>query len=88
MFPGFVSSIFCFNLRPCRGGGVDAPPHEFFWNGFRTAGRIVLKFRIAYGSSVAQLLAKTNDRVRSRSYDVMRGTASDRFFKEIVFSAT
>ena len=45
------------NPRPCK--GVDAtPPHEFFWNGFRTAGRIALKFCIAYGASFAQLLAK------------------------------
>ena len=39
------------------GGGGDATPHEFFWNGRRAAGRIALKFCIAYGTSFAQLLA-------------------------------
>ena len=42
------------NPRPCRGGG-DATPHEFFWNSFRTAWWIVLKFCIVYGASFAQL---------------------------------
>ena len=48
------------DLALARAGGVDAtpPPNEFFWNGFRTAGRIAPKFCIAYGASFAQLLAK------------------------------
>ena len=55
-------------------------------------GRIALKFCIAFGESFAQLLAKiltgSGQGLRSQSYDVIKGTASDRFFKEIVFSTT
>ena len=42
------------------------------------------------GTSCAQLLAKENltGQVRSLSYDVIRGTTSDRLLKEIVFSST
>ena len=43
-------------LTLARAGGIDATPHELFWNDCRTAGRIVLKFCIAYGASFAQLL--------------------------------
>ena len=49
-------------LTLARAWGVDATPHEFFWNGFRTAERITLTFCIADGASFAQLLAK-NDQV-------------------------
>ena len=45
-------------LARAGGGGVDATPHEFFWNGFRNAVRIALKFCKAYGTSFAQLLTK------------------------------
>ena len=70
------------------GGRCDHPPHEFIWNGFQTAGRTSMKFCIAYGASFSQLLTKNGPgQVRSRSYDVIRGTATYRFFKEIVFSA-
>ena len=41
-----------------RAGGLDATPHEFFWNDFRTAGRIALKICIAHGAFFAQLLEK------------------------------
>ena len=61
-------------------------PHDFFWNGRGTAERIAQEFCIAYEASFAQLFWR--GQVRSRSYDVIRGTASDRFFMEIVFSAT
>ena len=49
--------------RAGRGGSMR-PPNEFFWNGFRTSGRIALKFCLAYWSSLAQPLAK-HDLVRS-----------------------
>ena len=52
---------FCFGdgLTLARaGGGVDETPHEFFWNGFRAAGRIALKFCTTYKASFAQLLGK------------------------------
>ena len=49
------------NPSPHRGGGGDATPHEFFWNGRRAAGRIALKFCTAHGAS----WQKKNDRVRS-----------------------
>ena len=61
---------------------IDAtPPHEFFWAGRHIVWRIVLKFSIAYGASFAQLLVKKNwsGQVRSRSYDVIRGTTFARF---------
>ena len=62
----WTSCLRIVNERPRRrGGGVMRPhPHEFFWNGFRTAGRPALNFCTAYEVSFAQLLAK-NDRVRS-----------------------
>ena len=76
-------------LARARGGG-DANPHELFWNGRRTAERIAMKFCVAYRASFEQLLTKKNwpGKVRSPSYDVIRGTASGRLFNEIVFSAT
>ena len=52
-------------LARAGGGGSKRHPHEFFWNGIRTAGRIALKFCTAYGAFFAQLLAKKIDRVRS-----------------------
>ena len=61
-------------LAHIGGGGGLMHPHEFFWNGRRTAGRIALKFCTAYKTSFAQLLAKKIDQVRSPSYDVIRGT--------------
>ena len=72
--------VYLLNPRPVR-GGVDATPHEFFWAGRHTVWRIVLKFSIAYGASFAQLLAKKiwSGQVRSRSYDVIRGTTFARF---------
>ena len=60
-------------LTVARSGGW-CNPHEFFWAGRHTVWRIVLNFSIAYGASFAQLLVKKNGQVRSRSYDVMRGT--------------
>ena len=73
---------WAFNPRPVR--GVDAtppPPHEFFWAGRHTVWKIVLKFSIAYGASFAKLLVKKiwSGQVRSRSYDVIRGTTFGRF---------
>ena len=49
-------------------------PNKFFWNGFPTAGRIALKFRISYGAPFAQLLAGEiwPGQVRWWSYDVIR----------------
>ena len=68
------------NPRPDR--GVDTTPLRFFLGGRKTAARSAAKFSIAYGASFAHLLMKKiwSDHVRSRSYDVIRGTASDRFF--------
>ena len=67
------------NPRPVR--GVDATPHEFFLAERHTVRRIVLKFFIADGASFAQLLVKNiwSGHVRSRSYDVIRGTTFARF---------
>ena len=74
-----------WTLALVHAGGSMRTPMSFFWNGRRTPGRIVLKFCVAYGASFAQLSAET---VRLESHDVIRGTASDRFFKEVVFSVT
>ena len=62
----------------------------FFWNGWRTTGWITLKFCIGYRPSFAQFFAKKfwPGHVRLHNYDVIRGTPSGRFFKEIVFSTT
>ena len=62
-------------------GGVDATPPKVFLGGQKTAARSAAKFSIAYGASFAHLLMKKfwSGHVRSRSYDVIRGTASDRF---------
>ena len=73
-------------LARAGGGGVDATPMSFSWNGCQS-GRIALKFCIVYEGSFAQPLVKKTAQVRSQSYDVIKGTASDRFFKEIGFSA-
>ena len=56
----FLSQVSRDLTLASAGGGVGAPPPDefFFWNGRRTAGRIALKFYIAYGASFAQLLAK------------------------------
>ena len=54
------SNFFELTLARTGGGGLMQPPHEFFWNGRRTAGRIALKFCTAYEASFAQLLAKNN----------------------------
>ena len=51
------------HLTLARAGGGGwcnlRPPHEFFWNGHRTAGRIAMKFCIAYLTSFVQRLVKT-----------------------------
>ena len=61
----------------------------FFLNSRLTARPIALKFCIAYRASFAQLLIqKGPGQVRLQIYDVIRGTVSDRPFKEIVFSVT
>ena len=67
-------------LTLVRAGGMH--PCVFLKAG-RAAGR---KFRITYGTSLAHFWVKA-DRVRSRAYDVMIGTASDRVFNGIVLSA-
>ena len=62
-------------------GGGCPPPLRFFCDAPRTMRRIVLKFCIAYGTSFAQRLVKKcwPGHVRSRSYDVRRGTRSGHF---------
>ena len=62
-------------------GGVDATSLRFFCDARRTMGRIVLKFCIAYEASFAQLLLRKNcpAHIRSRSYDVTKGTRSGHF---------
>ena len=71
-------------LTLARAGGVDAtpPPLRFFLDARRTVRRSALKLGIAYGASFAHLLVKKfwSGHVRSRSYDVIRDTASGRFF--------
>ena len=64
-------------------------PHEFvFLHCRRVTGRTALKFCVAYGASISQLLAnKWPGQVRSQSCEI-RDTASDRFFNEVVFPAT
>ena len=44
----------CLTLAHADGGGSMQPPWVFFWYSLRTAGRIALKFCIAYGASFAQ----------------------------------
>ena len=86
----FVAEVF--NPRTCMGGGWCNPRWVFFWNGQQTAGRIALKFCMACGASFGQLLPKNHrvrsGQVRSPRHDVIRGSASDRFLREIVFSTT
>ena len=73
------------------GGGGVMHPHEFFFlelpsNGWADLADIL--------HSLWGILCVTFDKkywpgqVRSPSYDVIRGTASDRFLKKIVFSVT
>ena len=86
----FSQTCFCFvNPRPVR-GGLMQPPHEFFWAGRHTVWRIALKFSIAYGASFAQLLVKKiwSGQVRSRSYDVIRGTTFDKISAKSWVNAT
>ena len=47
------NGVFHVNPRPCRQGGDDATPISF--SGM-SAGRIALKFCLAYGAYFAQLL--------------------------------
>ena len=53
---GYLNSKLVLTLA--LAGGVDATPLEIFCDARRTMKRIVLKFCIAYGASVAQLLKK------------------------------
>ena len=64
---------------------MPPPPLRFFWGAPRAVRRSALKLGIAYGASFANLLVKKfwSGHVRSRSYDVIRGTASGRFFGKL-----
>ena len=63
------------------GGWCDHHPWVFYAR--RTTSGTVLKFYIAYGAFFAQLLVKKwPGHVRSRSYDVTRGTRSGHFCKK------
>ena len=75
--PALAATARTGSARSPVEGGVDAtPPHEFFWAARQTVWSIMLKFSIAYGVSFAQLLVKKiwSGQVRSRSYDVTKGT--------------
>ena len=65
-------------------GGIDATLPKVFlrWPKNGGAQRPPPKFSIAYGAFFAHLLVKQiwSGLVRSRSYDVISGTTSDRFF--------
>ena len=63
------------------GGSMRPRPWGFFCHAPRTMRRIVLKFCTAYGASFAQFLVNKFwlGHVRSRNYDVTRGTRSGNF---------
>ena len=89
IFSDFYATNDVLNTRPVR-GGLMQPPHEFFWTGRHTVWRIVLKLSIAYGTSFAQHLVKKkwSGQVRSRSYDVIRGTTFDKISAKSWVNAT
>ena len=90
---GCFQHVLCHNSAifqpsPVQGGGWCNPP----WGFSRIAKK---RWRVAPpglglpdGANLAQFLAKKNwpGQVRSRSYDVIRGTTSGNFSNKVVFS--
>ena len=79
------------NLRPDRGGGVMQPPRFFADSEKKRRCYAPPGFGIPYGANLAQFLVKKlvrSSQVRSRSYDVMRGTTSGNFSNKSVFYLT
>ena len=79
-----------FTLPLARAGrGVMHPPWVFLeWPPNRWADRAQILHSLWGILCAAFGIKNWPVQVRSRSYDVMRGTTSDRLFKEIVFSST
>ena len=70
-----------YHLTLARKGGCT--PLRFFADSEAPPG-----FGVPYGANLAQLLVKKIDQVRSRSYDVIRGTTSGNFTNKYVFYRT
>ena len=76
------------NPRPDRGVGAP-PPLRFFADSEKTAARSAPGFEVPYGANLAQLMVKKwPGQIRSRSYDVIRGTTSGNFTNKSVFYRT
>ena len=84
----FGSSGAPINPRPYRGGGWCNPPWGFSRIAKKRRRVAPPGFRLPYGANLPQFLAKKiwPGQVRSRSYDVIRGTTSGNFSNKVVFS--
>ena len=78
-----------FNPRPYRGGvGATPPPLRFFADSKKTAARSAAGFWATLWGKPCAVFGKKNwpGQVRSRSYDVIRGTTSGNFSNKVVLS--
>ena len=76
-------------LTLARTGGLVHPPPWGFSRIAKKRRRVAPPgFGVPYGANLAQFVAKKNwpGQVRSRSYDVIRGTTSGNFSNKVVFS--
>ena len=79
---------FALNIaRSWRRGRDDATPMSFSEMVAEPLGGSRWNFEKFMGHLLRNFWQKRPGQVRSTSYDVIRGTTSDQFFKEIVFSA-
>ena len=81
-------SALYINPRPYRGGVGATPPLRFFADSKKTAARSAAGFWATLWGKPCAIFGKKNltDQVRSRSYDVIRGTTSGNFSNKVVFS--
>ena len=83
--PGNCTIHFLYS-NPARWGRANLS--SVFWNGSRTAGRIALKFFIAYWRSFAKLLAVSlHGQLRPWSHEAIIGRHPTEFFQQnLLFS--
>ena len=85
-----INTLKCMFLTLTRSGGSKRPSPKVFLSWRWTIRPIALKLSVTYGVSFPHFLVKQNwsGHVRSRSYDVIRGTASDPFWTKSVYTPT
>ena len=72
-------------LTPARAGGNHPPMSFLEWPSNCWADCVEI-WHSLWGVVCATFVKKKNGSFQVTDYDVIRGTASDRFFKEMVFS--